>query len=91
MSLNPGGRISGPLHLAKSHPKIAACVAALGLTVVAWTSLTAAQQASAVTMQQIEKYCEAPNPDVLAGFPKGLQSKITKICVCHSNGDLCSV
>lgn len=84
MSLAPGGRISGPLHLAVQFPKttLIACLAAAGLAVVAY-----AGQPNFVSLAQIKAYCANPAASTL---PASLKHKLDKSCVCISTGTSCT-
>jgi len=61
MSLNPGGRISGGLHLFQQLPvSLQVCLAAAGFTVLAANAVPAEMQARFVPLWAIEAYCEDP-------------------------------
>ena len=87
MSMNPGGRISGALHLAIQFPKIAACVAAVGLTVVSITAVPADEIARFVPLKAIEWYCKDP---AKAPVPDFMKPKFNRICLCASSGPVCT-
>ena len=87
MSLNPGSRLSGFLHLAIQFPKLATCLAAVGLTVVAVSAVPADEKDRFVSYAALETYCKMPDK---SAFPDFIKQKFNKVCECASGGPVCT-